>query len=53
LADRIANLENSIERKHNMLDAYKKEHEDFKKQLYVQGHAENMWTHLDLLIKTL
>lgn len=52
LADRIANIENSFERKHSMLDAYQKEYEDFKNGICVEGHAEHMWAHLALLSKS-
>lgn len=50
LADRIANIESSIERGNKMLDKYRKEHKKFKEHLYVENHAEAMWEYLEKLI---
>jgi (p)ppGpp synthase/HD superfamily hydrolase len=47
LADRIANVENGG----SMVAAYKREYEDFRRGIYVQGVAEEMWKHLDDLMK--
>lgn len=47
LADRIANVEAGG----NLVGMYKKEHEDFKRSLYTPGQAEEMWTHLNSLLK--
>ncbi len=47
LADRIANVESGG----NLVGMYRKEHEDFKRALYTTGQAENMWAHLNGLLK--
>lgn len=47
LADRIANVENGG----SMLDAYKREYDDFRRGIYVAGVAEPMWQHLDNLLR--
>jgi (p)ppGpp synthase/HD superfamily hydrolase len=47
LADRIANVEAGG----NLVGMYKKEHEDFKRALYTPGQAEEMWAHLNQLLK--
>lgn len=47
LADRIANVEHGG----NLVSMYKKEYEDFKRSLYVKGEYEEMWDHLDKLLK--
>jgi (p)ppGpp synthase/HD superfamily hydrolase len=46
LADRIANVEHGGD----MVDAYKKEYEDFKRSLYMAGEYEEMWARLDDLL---
>lgn len=46
LADRIANVETGG----NLVSMYRKEHENFKRNLYTQGENEDMWTHLDKLL---
>jgi (p)ppGpp synthase/HD superfamily hydrolase len=46
LADRIANIEAGG----SMLDAYRKEQEDFRRALYTPGIAEEMWAHLEKLL---
>ena len=48
LADRIANVESGG----NLVGMYKKEHEDFKRALYTANQAEDMWEHLNALLKT-
>lgn len=47
LADRIANVETGG----SMGDTYKQEYEDFRRALYTAGSDEEMWHHLDSLIK--
>lgn len=47
LADRIANVENGGK----LVQMYKKEHEDFRRALYTPGDSEEMWTHLEGLLK--
>lgn len=46
LADRIANVENGGK----LVSMYAKELEDFKRNLYVPGENEEMWTHLEGLL---
>lgn len=46
LADRIANVENGG----SLVEMYRKEHDDFKRGIYVAGVAEPMWTYLDKLL---
>lgn len=50
LADRIANVEFSIENESSQLEMYTKEHTAFKKALYKPGVHDAMWRHLDFLI---
>lgn len=53
LADRIANMRNSINKNHSMKDAYKKEYEDFRLALYddnVEWTVKQMWHELDYLM---
>lgn len=47
LADRIANVETGGK----LVDMYKKEYEDFHRALYTPGENEDMWAHLDRLLK--
>ena len=47
LADRIANVESGG----TMVDMYRKEYEDFRRALYTAGENEDMWAHLDGLLK--
>lgn len=47
LADRIANVENGG----NSVDKYKKEQESFRRNLYTEGVSEDMWKHLEWLLK--
>lgn len=46
LADRIANVEAGGK----LVDMYRKEYEDFKRNLYTPGICEDMWVHLDALL---
>lgn len=48
LADRIANVEHGGD----LVEMYAKEYEDFKRALYTQGQNEEMWAHLDKLLKS-
>lgn len=47
LADRIANVEHGGK----LVEMYKKEYEDFRRALYTSGEYEEMWIHLDNLLK--
>lgn len=47
LADRIANVEQGG----NLVGMYRKEHEDFRRALYTPGENEDMWAHLNGLLK--
>jgi len=51
LADRIANVEASIEHEQDFLNMYKKEFQGFKEALYTTGENEAMWSHLTDLLK--
>jgi (p)ppGpp synthase/HD superfamily hydrolase len=46
LADRIANVEHG-----GSVDMYRKEYEDFRRALYTPGTCDEMWAHLDNLLK--
>lgn len=46
LADRIANIEQG-----GLSKMYQKEHEDFKRALYTPGENEDMWEHVNKLVK--
>lgn len=48
LADRIANVENGG----SLVKMYKKEYDDFKRNLYRPNVADVMWSHLDSLLIT-
>jgi len=50
LCDRIANIEHGLKHGSSMTKKYKKEHEHFKKELYVAGELEPMWEYLENLI---
>jgi len=50
LADRIANVESSVESDDKKLQMYRKEHEALKSLLYKPGIHDGMWRHLDFLI---
>jgi (p)ppGpp synthase/HD superfamily hydrolase len=47
LADRIANMSNAIKEGNAIVSMYKKEYPAFKKELYMYGEAEEMWSYLD------
>lgn len=51
LADRIANMESSIEERSHLRGMYRAEHPDFRTDLYREGEWEDMWAHLDGLIE--
>lgn len=56
LADRIANMRNSINKNHSMTDAYLKEYINFQKALYSDGAEPavyNMWSELNKLVTKL
>lgn len=46
LCDRMANVQHAVETAHSMLQAYKKEHAEFKAALY-NGEYSEMWWALD------
>jgi len=50
LADRIANVEASIEQRSHLLGMYRSEHAQFKRDLYRSGEWEDMWRNLDTLL---
>lgn len=50
LADRIANVESSVQDASDKLKMYRKEHKDFKSLLYKPGVHDAMWRHLDFMI---
>lgn len=50
LADRIANLEQSIKMNSKTLEMYEKEYIEFRRNLYKVGHVEEMWDYIDGLI---
>lgn len=47
LADRIANVESGG----NLIGMYKKEYDDFRRALYTPNQAEDMWAHLDSILR--
>lgn len=55
LCDRIANIEHSKEYTPNMLEMYKKEHNDFKTSLFNPDHPEHelvkLWDHIETILK--
>lgn len=53
LCDRIANVRYGLDNNESIVKMYKKEHEHFKKMLYVQGEYEEMWNLLDHLISSI
>ena len=56
LADRIANMRNSIQKNHGMSDAYLKEYLDFQIALYSENFesaVHDMWSELNRLISIL
>ena len=50
LADRIANVEASIEQRSHLFGMYRKEHGHFQKELYIEGEWEDMWLRLNRLL---
>lgn len=51
LCDRIANVTYSLDYGSPQLGMYVKEHAAFGEALYIAGHYESMWRHLDRLIR--
>ena len=49
LADRVANMRNSIAGNHSMANKYAKEYSHFKKSLQIEGEDEGLWRCLDKL----
>jgi guanosine-3',5'-bis(diphosphate) 3'-pyrophosphohydrolase len=47
LADRIANVESSIEQRTNLRGMYRSEHPAFREDLYKEGEWPDMWKRLD------
>jgi (p)ppGpp synthase/HD superfamily hydrolase len=52
LADRISNIEESINTNSRFLKKYKTEHKEFKNSLYKKGEYDKMWEYLEDLFKT-
>jgi guanosine-3',5'-bis(diphosphate) 3'-pyrophosphohydrolase len=50
LADRIANVETSIEQRTHLRGMYRAEHEMFQTDLYTAGEYEDMWHYLNRVI---
>jgi (p)ppGpp synthase/HD superfamily hydrolase len=50
LADRIANVEASIQQRSHLRGMYRAEHEMFKTDLYQADEYEDMWAYLDRVI---
>jgi guanosine-3',5'-bis(diphosphate) 3'-pyrophosphohydrolase len=50
LADRIANVESSIEQRTHLFGMYKAEHPAFREHLYREGEFPEMWQRLDGLL---
>ena len=50
LADRIANVESSLEERTHLRGMYRAEHPAFLEHLYRPGEWEEMWNHLNALI---
>ena len=50
LADRIANVEASIEQKSQLFGMYRHEHAHFQRDLYHEGEHEEMWQRLNQLL---
>ena len=51
LADRIANVQSAIEQKTNLYGMYRKEHAQFRAELYQPGEWEEMWARLGELLR--
>jgi len=52
LADRIANVENSLKYNHDLFKMYRKEYRGFRDALRLPGELKDMWAHLDNLISS-
>jgi hypothetical protein len=50
LADRISNVESSIQRRSSLLGLYCNEYQCFRDQLYRHGEYKDMWNCLDSLL---
>ncbi|HEY0305554.1 MAG TPA: HD domain-containing protein [Longimicrobiales bacterium] len=50
LADRIANMEASMEQRSHLRGMYRHEHPAFREHLYREGEWEEMWIYLDRLM---
>ena len=50
LADRIANVEASIEQRSQLLAMYRAEYADFRRELHQRGEFEDMWRRLEQLL---
>lgn len=50
LADRIANMEASLEQRSHLRGMYRQEHPVFRDHLRVPGEWEEMWSYLDALM---
>jgi (p)ppGpp synthase/HD superfamily hydrolase len=51
LCDRIANVKYGVDNNNPIIKMYQKEHDNFKKKLYVQNQYEELWSYLDKLIE--
>lgn len=52
VADRIANIKHGLQKENDQFTAmYKKEFEDFQRELRIYKHIENMWETLSNLLK--
>lgn len=50
IADRLANIRNSVSGNYGLLQMYKNERDVFKKAMYVEHIASKMWTEYDHLL---
>jgi guanosine-3',5'-bis(diphosphate) 3'-pyrophosphohydrolase len=50
LADRIANMESSMEERSHLRGMYRAEHGQFRDDLHRPGEHDDMWAHLDALM---
>ncbi len=51
LADRISNVEASLETRPGLVRMYRKEQKAFRERLHRSGEAEPMWRHLERLLR--
>lgn len=51
LADRIANIEACLATGDGRINMYRKEWEDFREALYVEGEHERMWKYIEKLLE--